>query len=376
MNKICIVTAQGFPSGMASNNRILSYSKGLVELGNYVDVLSIDKSEPVSGVTSGVKFINLGANFESKVLLTISGISKLILTLLRNNYKSLIVVSNNAVLLLLLYLVCKFKRIVYIQEKSEFPFVLNYQGFIKKTFAKLYVRFIYRLFDGMIIMTQPLMEYFKNKTNKKCKLFLMPMTVDVTRFEQVELNEKYSNCISYCGYMGNNKDGVKNLIEAFSFIKDKHIDINLLLIGTASSTELNEMKTYAQSVAPGRVIFEGSVSREMIPIYLKNSKILALARPSSLQSQGGFPTKLGEYLCTKKPVVVTAVGDIPNYLENRQNAYVVKPDDNKVFSENLSYIIDNYDEALNVASEGYKLVLDVFNYKTQSAHLDQFLKSF
>lgn len=61
----------------------------------------------------------------------ISGIYKLISSLLRSNYGSLIVVSNNAILLLLLYMVCKIKKIVYIQEKSEFPFVLNSQGIIK-----------------------------------------------------------------------------------------------------------------------------------------------------------------------------------------------------------------------------------------------------
>jgi hypothetical protein len=49
MSKVCVVTAQSFPSGMASNNRILSYSKGLVEIGNEVDVLSINKSNEAPG---------------------------------------------------------------------------------------------------------------------------------------------------------------------------------------------------------------------------------------------------------------------------------------------------------------------------------------
>lgn len=376
MSKVCVVTAQSFPSGMASNNRILSYSKGLVEIGNEVDVLSINKSNEASGEITGIKYSNLGGQFNNKLLIMISGIYKLISSLLRSNYGSLIVVSNNAILLLLLYMVCKIKKIVYIQEKSEFPFVLNSQGIIKNIFSRLYVKFIYRIFDGMIIMTQPLMDYFKDKTSKKCQLFLMPMTVDVTRFDEVEDIGRYSNCITYCGSMGGNKDGVKNLIESFSFIKDKYKDINLLLLGTASPSELNDMKQYANSLAPGRVVFEGSISRDKMPFYLKNSKILALARPSSLQSTGGFPTKLGEYLSTKKPTIVTAVGDIPKYLEHRDNAFVVTPDDNNIFANNLSYIIDNYEEALEVAGEGYKLVMNVFNYKAQSIRLNDFLNSF
>lgn len=375
-NHLCVVTAQSFPSGLASNNRILSYSKGLVELDYLVDVLSLAPSKDRNGTVSGVNYLNLGRPSGSKVLSIARGIFSLSRHLLKSDYKFLILVSNNAFLIIVLFCICKIKNISFIQEKSEFPFVLNYKGFLKNQIAKLYVNYIYKLFDGMIIMTNPLVEYFKNKTSSNCKLFLMPMTVDISRFQNVKKTDAYSNCITYCGYMGGNKDGVINLIESFSLIKDKHPKFNLLLLGTASPSEVKELKDLANTKAPNRVIFEGSVSREDIPFYLMNSKILALARPSSRQSAGGFPTKLGEYLATKKPVLVTAVGDIPKYLIHKKNAFVVPPDDNEKFSLYLSYIIENYEEALNVASEGHKLVMDVFNYKKQSVYLDQFLKSF
>jgi len=374
--KLCVVTAQKFPSGLASNNRILSYCKGLAELNYQVDVLTITNSDEKNGNISAVNFFNLGPNLGNKFGVILIGIFNLSALLFKNNYKYLILVSNNALLIIVLFCICKLKKISFIQEKSEFPFVLNYKGLIKEKMATLYVKYIYKLFDGMIIMTQPLLDYFNNKTKDGCKLFLMPMTVDVTRFLNIEKSDKYSNCITYCGYMGGNKDGVKNLIEAFSFIKEKHPNIQLLLLGSANATELNEIIDYANRLAPNRVIFEGQVSRQKIPFYLKNSKILALARPQSLQSLGGFPTKLGEYLSTKKPVIVTAVGDIPKYLKNRKNAFVVEPDNNHLFAEELSFIIDNYNSALEIASQGYNLTLNVFNYKQQAINLDRFLKTF
>lgn len=69
MSKVCVVTAQSFPSGMASNNRILSYSKGLVEIGNEVDVLSINKSNEASGEITGIKYSNLGGSLIINCLL-------------------------------------------------------------------------------------------------------------------------------------------------------------------------------------------------------------------------------------------------------------------------------------------------------------------
>lgn len=375
-NNLCVVTAQKFPSGLASNNRILSYGKGLVELNYDLNVLTLAHSTDKNGIISGIKYFNLGADLKLNILSTIFGILNLSLKVLKNKYDFLILVSNNALLIGILYFICKIKNTTFLQEKSEFPFVLNYSGFIKKKFAMLYINYIYRLFDGMIIMTQPLLEYFKDKTNKKCKLFLMPMTVDSSRFENIKITDEYSNCITYCGYMGGNKDGVKNLIAAFSLIKEQHPTINLLLLGTATPNELNDIVEYAKKLAPNRVIFQGQVTRDEIPFYLMNSKILALARPISLQSSGGFPTKLGEYLSTKKPVIVTAVGDIPKYLKSRENAFLVEPDDNQLFASELSYMLTNYDKALEVANKGYDLTLSVFNYKQQSINLSNFLKTF
>ena len=74
-----------------------------------------------------------------------------------------------------------------------------------------------------------------------------------------------------------------------------------------------------------------------MPKYLCNAKLLALARPDSIQAQGGFPTKLGEYLATGRPVVVTKVGEIPDYLEDGVNAFL--SDINSGYS--LLYFNDN-----------------------------------
>ena len=102
-----------------------------------------------------------------------------------------------------------------------------------------------------------------------------------------------------------------------------------------------------------------------------NAKMLCLARPSGLQSLGGFPTKLGEYLATGLPVVVTSVGEIPNYL-NSDNAYIVSPDDNKKFGEAMNGILSDYDNATHIGMRGRDVVLRTFNYSIQATRLHDF----
>lgn len=381
--KLAVVTAVPFPIGMAGTNRILSYSRGLVELGDTVTVLTThpgnDKSH--TGIYSGVRykrFVNWSIAYQWLPLAMAISIFNMSSHLMKNKaeYDAVLMVSNSLIFITAMFLICKATGLTYIQEKSEFPFVLNSTNVIGRLYAKFYVSRVYRLFDGMIIMTHPLLAYFQSKTKRNCKKILLPMTVEADRFQEVRSQNMYGEYIAYCGYMGGNKDGVINLITSFGLISKTNPHVNLVLIGTAAKEDIKDLKQFARKSKIANVIFHGYATRDDIPSLLSNAKILALARPSGLQSLGGFPTKLGEYLATGKPVVVTAVGDIPQYLDDKKNAFIVEPDDNKKFAEKLQYVLDNYEYSLSVGQQGKLLTSRIFSYRYQSKRLHSFLLDF
>ena len=371
--KILIVNTLPVPSGQASVNRILSYAKGLVELGDDVNVLSSAYSSDAEGKVYGVKYHNLGRRNGRKGL--IAPLLQIITAVRRGKNDVIILVSNSLLLIYPLFFVCKLKGIKIIQEKSEFPFVLMRKGPFSKIWATIYTSTTYKLFDGMIVMTKPLMDYFLTKVKKSCKLVEVPMTVDLDRFSiDKSQTTVFGDYIAYCGNMADNKDGVMNLIEAFDIASRKVKNVKLLLIGGSSNPEdLDNLKAYAKDKGDGRIVFYGRAMREEIPQLLVNAKALALARPSSLQSTGGFPTKLGEYLATSNPVVVTAVGDIPRFLDE-SNSFIVEPDNNQAFAERLIQIFSNYTVAQEIGKEGRKVAEQYFNYKVQSPKIHNFIQ--
>ena len=85
----------------------------------------------------------------------------------------------------------------------------------------------------------------------------------------------------------------------------------------------------------GKVTFTGLVSSYELPQVLKDAECLVLARPDTLQAKYGFPTKLGEYLLTENPVVVTSVGEIPLYLDDHVNAYLTTPGDSSKIASSI-----------------------------------------
>jgi glycosyltransferase involved in cell wall biosynthesis len=227
------------------------------------------------------------------------------------------------------------------------------------------------------LMTTPLKEYFETRVRKNAKLEVIPMTVEGDRFKNCTDGSQFSfPYIGYCGYMGGNKDGVDILIKAFKIVADKFKDIRLVLMGEAEKDEMSILKKLVDDFKLNdRVIFTGKIERDKMPPLLCNANILALARPSSLQSLGGFPTKLGEYLATGHPVVVTRVGEIPAYLTDGENAFLVEPDSAELFAEKLDYVLSNPETAKKVGEKGSELVDTYFNYRYQSKRMLEFLNN-
>jgi glycosyltransferase involved in cell wall biosynthesis len=118
-----------------------------------------------------------------------------------------------------------------------------------------------------------------------------------------------------------------------------------------------------------RVILTGLIPFNEMPAYLKNADALLLSRPDNIQARFGMPTKLGEYLISGKPVILTSVGDITIYLKDGESAFITTPGDYNAFAEKIDYVLGNYENAIEVGLNGKKVCEEHFNYKIQSSVL-------
>ena len=111
----------------------------------------------------------------------------------------------------------------------------------------------------------------------------------------------------------------------------------------------------------GKVNLPGSVCPSDMPQLLRNSKILALARPDNAQAKYGFATKIGEYLLAERPIVMTNVGDFGLYLKDGVDVIMAEPDNVDDFALKLSWVADNYEQANVIAKQGKQAALILFN---------------
>lgn len=281
--------------------------------------------------------------------------------------------SNSYNIFRMIDMICKYKKAgcKLIQEQNEIPDImlsadeLNY--YKTKVIPKV---------DILLVMTTGLLNYFKSIASKDAILFHLPMTVDLSRFKVLKEHQLIRPYIIYCGSLNNEKDGVDILIHAFGKISGQFPMFKLYIIGQEYPVFLAKQKPLIEKYnLQDKVIYLGIKHRDEIPSLLMDAEVLALARPDSKQAQYGFPTKLGEYLATGKPVCVTKTGEIPLYLKDEEDAFLADPGDVDSFADALLRAITDKNKANLVGANGRKIAEEYFDMNVQIKNLYEVLKT-
>lgn len=378
-----------FPEGNAATNRVHTYAKGFTENGIQVHVICFASSyiSNENGIINGIYYYHPFGQIKRNKYFIVRRWQKLLkhfrtiklLNAINKKDKILAIICYSQLLQIqsFLFLLSKFIPAKVVLERSEHP-LRNYQNsFFRRKAGLVKVRIESNLCNGIICISQYLIDFYENRGVSGKKLFLVPSTVDTDRFKILQESPFSFQYILYCGSLTLKKDGVNILIESFTCISKKYPEINLVLIGKGDTIqeEIIIKELVVKLKIEKRVIFSGQMSRDKIPAYLSNAKILTLARPKSMVADAGFPSKLTEYLATGIPIVVTEVGEIPIYLKDNKNAFISKPDSVEAFAEKLDYVLANYGIAKEIALKGKELTSTIFKYNYQAKRMIGFLNS-
>jgi len=388
---IVFVSSSQYPDGGAPANRHLALAKGLIEAGHYVTFILLARQK---GDNNEIKELGIDLycassgdglhyrNYRLQKFRSGKNGRQIILGLLKHTkLDSIILLDTFGWDLIPFIRLARNKGIKVLHERTEYPYLKTFRFIKDRINFLVYSSYVLRKINGIYVINEALKSYFNDLLNNKVPVKIINMIVDTDRFRSVPVNKtKEFNYIAYCGSLNGEKDGVDILVEAFcmSLHSGKMpADIKLMLIGEYINEDFRNRleKIIQRNNCGGYIIFTGKVDRSRMPELLTGASALALSRPYSIQSEGGFPTKLGEYLATGNPVVVTAVGEIGRFLKDNYNAFVAKPGDIKSFSEKLGEVFTDYRKAVDIGKKGKRLTENEFNYLVQARELASFIGS-
>ena len=368
-NKYVIITAcSGFPNGYGAASILRKYAKGFLENNLELHIMLLrpsESSESILNTEIAGEFCGAAYEYVCRENITSKSILKRLFVYARGilNAVKYIWINKNKIKAVYYYTpehynsvaiigkICKIIKIPYIGIKKESSFI---NGKSKNDIH--YVnneRRIYAVFNKIIAISKYIKVQLEDFGYKN-KIDIVPILLDTKMYEKVSKREKTKEII-YVGSLGHDAE-IKNLFNIVNITVKSHPDWKFVIIG--NTFDLSEEN---KKISNNVVEFTGALSFEKVAERLINASIMILPRSRQEYSAAGFPIKLGEYLLTGSPVIVTDVGEIKSYIKDNEEAYFVEPDNPVAFAEKINYVIEHYDEALEVGKRGKEKAIAEFD---------------
>jgi glycosyltransferase involved in cell wall biosynthesis len=204
----------------------------------------------------------------------------------------------------------------------------------------------------------------------------VPSTVDPGRFISKKEKPVNYNYIGYFGSLTFERDNVDMLVKAFAEFSKLHQNIQLVLGGFCTDDQRKELvNLIADLQIQERVVLLGYLTREEIIQYISYADVLVMVRSNDPDTRVSYPSKLTEFLASSRPVISVNVGEIPLYIKDGEDAFLVEPGNTQALVKKLNYVYDNYEAALLVGRKGKQLTETVFNYNYQAKRMIEFINT-
>jgi glycosyltransferase involved in cell wall biosynthesis len=191
-----------------------------------------------------------------------------------------------------------------------------------KLLAKTIEKFVFKHADVVTVVSNELLNYFKENQYDTSKTIVIPNGVDIKRyphhipvpasFEEIAKKWKDKTII---GFLGSLKSwhGVERVIDLMPQLLKENPDIRFLIIGDGNEREAIETKIDKLGLRD-YVYISGFIPHDDVPGAISLFDI-ALAPYKNIDNFYFSPLKIFEYMAAGKPVIAPALGQIKELIE-------------------------------------------------------------
>ena len=155
------------------------------------------------------------------------------------------------------------------------------------------------------------------------------------------------------------------LAESFNLVFKRIPNAILLIIGK-SKLDISKFIEY-----PEAVIQTGYVNDQYLNDYLASCDICWLPLSNTNANQGRFPLKINDYLAAGRPIVATAVGDIP-YIFKHGDIGLLSSSEAQAFAKQTILLHDDRSAWKSMGGQARQLAETYYNWENISVKLEKF----
>lgn len=393
--KVYILTGEPFPNGMAATNRIKCYARAIKEGGIDCEVVIFRRTERygvkpknIDGqgkIEGGIPYRFIGGTplrgsnvFKRQIddQLDILRTKQYLQHNLRKGDVLFFFMGYYIELMLNLMKIAHDVGAFCVRDFCELPFGTGAETkkairLREKTYKEQFPKI-----DGVISISEALLNVAKTYTSPKCKHIKVPIMVD---YDHYELDKSANTTIPYIFHAGTlyeQKDGILGMIEAFGMaLQQLSFPVKYILTGRIEeASHPKELKeTINKYQLTNSLEFVGYLTSNQIKDYLKYASLVISNRPRSKQDYYGFSTKVGEYLASGTPLITTNWGEAVYWLKDGISAYIIEPEDKDALAQAIIRVFCHPEEAKQIGLAGQEVCRKNFNYKVWSQPLVNFM---
>lgn len=384
-----------FPEGYAATNYIRLIGKGLIYAGARVQLLlPVFTEKPQAplnvkgkGIYESIQFeYTTGTpvppkNFFIRQCKKLRSMFMFPYRLLQLRKKGeldvLILYSRNYSYLLRLLMLSRILQVPLIVQIVEWSLAFVNRSRARQRSEKRFYKRAFSSADGIVVISRFLEERFAEARlyrDRVIPCLRMPILVDPEKWHEVLPTVSERPYLLYCGHLTHYVTDVIFLIEAFAELRSRVY--NLLLVGFSSSEsrQLIEDLSGKLGISEYVHIIEDFVpEEELLSLYAGASALLAPLQ-SNDESLARFPSKIGNYLMSSRPIVSCPVGEVREYLRDRETAFLSKPGSVTAFAEKIKEALTS-DRRESIGKAGQQIAKRHFDYRAQGRRLHEFLST-
>lgn len=394
--KVYILTGEPFPNGMAATNRIKCYARAIKEGGIDCEIIVFRRTERngvkpkntdgQGKIEGGVpyRFIGgtplRGSNVFKRQIDDQLDILRTKRYLQRNLRKGdvLFLYMGKPIGLMSSFVKVAHKHAAFcIRDLCELPYATGAETEKAIRLRKEISEKLFPQFDGIISISDALLNMAKTFTSSLCKHIKIPILVDFDQYYVVNKpTEAKVPYIFHAGTLTQQKDGIIGMIEAFGMARQQiPIPVKYVLTGRIEkASHSNELiETIKKYNLTDSIEFVGYLTSAQIRDYLKYASLVISNRPKSKQDYYGFSTKVGEYLASGTPLITTNWGEAVKWLKDGISAYLIEPENTYDLAHAIIRVFRHPEEAKKIGIAGQEVCHKCFDYHNWSQPLVEFM---
>ncbi len=273
-------------------------------------------------------------------------------------------------------------------ELNEFPYSTEGSRFIRlplvrRVLQKFVLKSVMPLANGFLVISDSLRGVAELNAPRAALLqvpVLGERSLDACVADAKVAKDLY---VFHAGSLSEQKDGILSIFKAFAIAHHRlridygvHLKLYLTSKTTLPSTWARLSRLLAEEGLNDQLVIVGYCSMESLECYLRGALALVINKPANFQNRHNFPTRVGGYLASGRPLILAADdGEANKFLANGDNAIVVKPDDVAAIATALVQCYENPEEAARIGRRGMETYSDHIYFAAHAKRLSNFIRS-